>query len=694
MADESNTDESAESAQPTGKRAFFSSLSLSFGPGGGRPNPFNAGFTYHTHHVSRLALAPDGSAVAFSDGALSIQVCYPEQPEASFTFTDHTSPITGLAWSPDGRYIASTAGGEANTNEILVWEVATRQVIARYQRHEGTPLTVCWSPDSTRLVSAGLDKAVHIWEALTGTQLMTYQGHEHSWINAAVWSPDGTLIASAGIDGTVQLWEAATGKVVTIYRGHHGGVNAVAWSPDGSMLVSGGDDQTVQVWRAATRELLYSYTYHPKRIMNVDWAANGQRVRSSGWDGTVREWDATTGRNVWLFHMPATSHEGQAATLVWTADLAVIAQGIDDRRALVAYLNTGKLYICRVPSSIVELLGEAPEQPSKMRIRQGTARHIAAWPGGPDARPQVYRGHTTAVAALAWSPDSTRVASGGHDMTIHIWDAAHQQTLLLCRGHSDAISALAWSPDGTKLASSSLDKTVRVWDVKNGQELLSYNEHDNQVRALSWSPDGRLIVSAGADKTARIWDITSGQTRLTYRRHGGLIRALGWSPDGRFIASGGADKTVVVWDAQSGQERYVYRGHSEEVIALQWLPDSRRIVSLSDHGVPHFEDEPEYVSPLHIWYADGVGEALLCQYEHFMLIHSIACSPDGKYVAVDSHMSRMIVYDAAGGQEIAHVGLSHSHDQRGRIVCLAWSPDGQLIAAAMDKGEVCLWRSR
>jgi serine/threonine protein kinase len=74
-----------------------------------------------------------------------------------------------------------------------------------------------------------------------------------------------------------------------------------------------------------------------------------------------------------------------------------------------------------------------------------------------------YRGHMNTVDAVAWSPDSSRIASASWDNTVQVWNAADGSNVFTYRGHTGSVSAVAWSSHGSRIASASWDKTVRVW---------------------------------------------------------------------------------------------------------------------------------------------------------------------------------------------------------------------------------------
>jgi WD40 repeat protein len=90
---------------------------------------------------------------------------------------------------------------------------------------------------------------------------------------------------------------------------------------------------------------------------------------------------------------------------------------------------------------------------------------------------QTLEGHSDSVNSVAFSHDSTRLASGSNDRTIRIWDAGSGERLQTLEGHSDSVNSVAFSHDSTRLASGSIDRTIRIWDAGSGDcmQILSVN---------------------------------------------------------------------------------------------------------------------------------------------------------------------------------------------------------------------------
>jgi WD40 repeat protein len=89
-------------------------------------------------------------------------------------------------------------------------------------------------------------------------------------------------------------------------------------------------------------------------------------------------------------------------------------------------------------------------------------------------------------------------------------------TLLTYRGHSSRVNGVAWSPSGLRIASGSDDYTVQVWNASNGGNVLTDNT-GGLVEAVAWSPNGLYIASAGGGPD--VWNATTGKLIYTYRGH-------------------------------------------------------------------------------------------------------------------------------------------------------------------------------
>lgn len=234
------------------------------------------------------------------------------------------------------------------------------------------------------------------------------------------------------------------------------------------------------------------------------------------------------------------------------------------------------------------------------QLSGGTDGTVQLWnvPGG-ITPPQTFesatvlKGHAGWVSSVAWSPDGTRLASGGYDYMVRVWDMATGAALAVLDGHTGWVGSVAWSLDGTRLASSGgADSTVRVWDATTGVALAILDGHTSSVESVAWSPDGRWLASASRDRTVRVWDVATGTALVILEGHTGEVMSVAWSPDGTRLASASSDRAVRVWDAATGATLAVLDGQTEGTLAVAWSPDGEWLATTGFHGTVRLWNVP------------------------------------------------------------------------------------------------------
>jgi WD40 repeat protein len=315
------------------------------------------------------------------------------------------------------------------------------------------------------------------------------------------------------------------------YKGHTNSIVALAWSPlDGATIASASNDNTTQVWDAATLRRFYT---RQEETFRMAWSPDGQYIATGGPAGQVQVWLAGTGGNVLTYpHQAALSRRS----------LLFSGQSMLTKNQTLALWKPGGKY--------------------------------APFSGG-------------GVNALAWSPDSQRIASSGYTYTIQVWEALSGNPIISIANQMSAAFALTWKTDGVRILSGSGSPTndVYLWDATTGTMLAPYQEHRGAVIALASSPDGHFFASGSQDNTVCVWDENQDMPITVYTGHSGEINAIAWSPDGNRIASASDDGTVQIWDAKGGGNRFIFYGHTAAVRAVDWSPHTNHIASGGDDAI-------------------------------------------------------------------------------------------------------------
>jgi uncharacterized protein with WD repeat len=120
-------------------------------------------------------------------------------------------------------------------------------------------------------------------------------------VTSISFSPDGKRIVTAGYNGTVDLWDASTGQRLTSLRTTDRGTTAATFSPDGRLVSVGTSDGKVRIWDQATGRLIGSPITTPSEVSSVAFSADGRSLLVGAPGNGFSVFDVATGNLIARF---------------------------------------------------------------------------------------------------------------------------------------------------------------------------------------------------------------------------------------------------------------------------------------------------------------------------------------------------------------------------------------------------------
>jgi eukaryotic-like serine/threonine-protein kinase len=462
-----------------------------------------------------------------------------------------------LAFSPDNSRVAS-AGEDGVTR---VWDSVTGAKLAECRGHHSKVLRVSFRSDGRRLLTTSADSTVRQWDPATGREVAPPYERHTGEVMTATYSPGGQWIASGGTDRTIRVWGADDRQDRAVLHGHTAFVKELAFDVDGRRVIStstsfgsqGFDgDGTVRVWDLAN-DGLPVLRGHTSYVYPAVYSPDGQWIATGSWDKTVRLWDAQTGE-----HCATLQHKGTVRALAFSPDSSWFVSSSDgDEHLQVWDIATGQhRNEIQGSGNFAIAVAISPDGSHVAAADQYGGVSVAETDSGRKIVSLRTGGEWRAKTALAYSPDGRRLAGTGDDLaSIAVWDAQTDQRTGRFDGHTGPVYSVAFSRDGRRLASASSDHTVRIWDAETGSCIAVLQGHTDEVLTAVFHPDGTRLASAGRDRAIWFWDLATGQEVARLTGHADYVFSLAFSPDGESLVSGSGDSTARVWDTVSSLHR-------------------------------------------------------------------------------------------------------------------------------------------
>jgi DNA-binding SARP family transcriptional activator/WD40 repeat protein len=531
-------------------------------------------------------------------------------PEAAALSDDGRRAAFSECWVED-----EDEGEEEELCGFVVADVATGDELLR--KEHDAPMVHAVGADGSFVVVGG--DPMEVRDVATGDVIATYNGHNGP-VPFARLVPGSETMVTSGVDGTVRQWDVRTGREMWVVQAAGGG--SVAASGEGVLAVArdGGAVDVVDTGlRGETGEVETCPGFFLANTLKTSTAADVMTftlICEGVGTNTTFGHDVTTGDRI--FALPGHMAQDIALSPDGTRWVRQDGTGVNYKQAREEPFAEGLVVRDTRTGEVVTELEGACSYPLYGDAAALAEAGCAPFPDTPFA---------AYAWQIDWSPDGRYIAVAiNTEAGVAVWDAETGQ--LVHAGYpvppekgqevdlAQTTHDVLFTPDSTGLVVSLRDGRVLLLDTATWEVEESVQVDNEEVGLAGWSADGELIgvgrlMFESVDATLHWLDPSTLQVTRTVRDvHNGSLRSASVDPGGTRLATVAFDGSVRVWDLASGDLVHEASLGDVQLQAVAWVDEDAVAVARREGGVLILDVDPDRL-------LDRVGASLTRGYTRF-----------------------------------------------------------------------------
>jgi WD40 repeat protein/serine/threonine protein kinase len=603
--------------------------------------------------------SPDENRIlaATAEGKVMVWDVSQHDPIATFI---HQGPVFAARFTQDGNFVISGAGSvDAETAEIIKWEVATQNVIKQFdpqnEVHSDRVISLDISTDGEILAVSSRDGQLAIWDTVT-LSLQCLLGVFNNDRRAILvnFTRDSSSLITVGRDGTIRVWDATQCGLRREINTAQPGINALAISPDGQSVIVSGD-------------------------------------ANSGGSRRINHWDIINGD--WL-----------GSYIVPFGDSIPFTYGIDfsrDGLQIYASTNSDIWVISAQDNRIVRRLSSLGPYPvslatniaGNLALEGGVNGTLVLWDIIARRPLHSFDAHSDRITQVAFSNDGQFALSSSLDGSVAVWDLRTSELRHRFTNHESPVSFAAFVGDGAQVISrggqlGSLEEntdqssSIVLWESSSGEEIHRLNFGDDTAGIVMGLSDDSMVFAY-----SREGSIILAET-LTFEQHRQWnnpeffdVLALDFEPRSLNFMTAHVNGALYWWNETSGQGRRI-SGH-------QTVPE---LVAFSPTGLQLITSASGRGESIEVYLWSLAGDAVWVGGVQLGLASSRPYRPDQStfFAYSDKHPESIVEFNSQTLSERQRLTLPSSLMDLAPQ-SLVVNTQGSLLAASFPDQSVVIW---